>query len=485
MRPASGRSPLSHTGPVSVGKAKKEPTEKKDTAATAVPVEELEGQERASPSVKNASPKKRKEETAAESTEGAAAEALPPKSKKARAAPKPKRNEHVSEVKLPKPAPKLYRAANITRIATENMHTPPVELVGLLTAEWEALDGIGKTSYLLQEAADVARYEEELAAEKARWAAEDAPALPAARGDKEAEKGAGKAAGKEAKAAQKAEAKEAKKAEKAAANEAKQKKTALPTKPRSGYMLFGMEVRGPIVEANPELKSKVTEISKLIGAQWKQLNEEGRQVWEARVEEDKARFVSECEAACIDPTEVIPSWGKAAERAAKAAAAPKEVEREPTKVEAEVLDAIEELKKGGVSGLRTLHGWEVRVKARTAKEAKIAKSKEETEVEGVANEAEAARLVPVDLTVTAPKRVSKKKLTSLLAVKRAMGVLSLAPERVAAPKEAAAEEAAREVADEAPVAEEEKTATTVAAQEETETEEAKVGEALAEERAAR
>lgn len=97
--------------------------------------------------------------------------------------------------------------------------------------------------------------------------------------------------------------------ERAQKKEAKEKKAALPKKPRSSFLLFCGETRGAVLEEQPHLASKITEVSKVLGEKWAALDEEGKKVWETKVEEDKARFVSECEAVGVDPKDVVPSWG--------------------------------------------------------------------------------------------------------------------------------------------------------------------------------
>lgn len=47
----------------------------------------------------------------------------------------------------------------------------------------------------------------------------------------------------------------------------------------SAYFLFGSSVRARIISENPEFKSKVTEVAKLIGAEWREQSDAVKQGW--------------------------------------------------------------------------------------------------------------------------------------------------------------------------------------------------------------
>ena len=63
-------------------------------------------------------------------------------------------------------------------------------------------------------------------------------------------------------------------------------------------MFFSHARRPHLVEANPE--AKMGDISKLIGAEWKELSEEDKAPYEAEAAQDKERYATECEAAGIE-----------------------------------------------------------------------------------------------------------------------------------------------------------------------------------------
>jgi structure-specific recognition protein 1 len=60
-----------------------------------------------------------------------------------------------------------------------------------------------------------------------------------------------------------------------------------PKKNQSAYMHFGTAVRPKLREENPEMK--MTEISKLVGAKWKECDAESRKEFDAKAAADKAR----------------------------------------------------------------------------------------------------------------------------------------------------------------------------------------------------
>ena len=102
---------------------------------------------------------------------------------------------------------------------------------------------------------------------------------------------------REEKAAEK-EAKAVERAEKKARAEAKK---AEPKKPRTAYFIFCAERRGPLVEANPELKSKVTEVAKLLAAEWKEVSAEQKTALDAQAAAERDTYLLECDAAGVVP----------------------------------------------------------------------------------------------------------------------------------------------------------------------------------------
>lgn len=64
-------------------------------------------------------------------------------------------------------------------------------------------------------------------------------------------------------------------------------------RPMNAYMLFSKEKRGEIIQQKPELKSKVTEVAKLIGNHWKEMTDEEKAKYQNLALEDKQRYESE------------------------------------------------------------------------------------------------------------------------------------------------------------------------------------------------
>ena len=97
---------------------------------------------------------------------------------------------------------------------------------------------------------------------------------------------------------EKAEEREAKKKQREAEKAAK---AAHPTKPRSAYFIFCASERDRIVEEAPELKGKVTEISKICGTRWKEISEDDKKSLETEAEAERLQYLAACEAAGIEP----------------------------------------------------------------------------------------------------------------------------------------------------------------------------------------
>ena len=67
-----------------------------------------------------------------------------------------------------------------------------------------------------------------------------------------------------------------------------------PKGAKSGYIFFSMAARPKISQANPDMK--LTEVSKVLGEQWKCLEEKQKAKYSKMAEEDKIRYKEECEA---------------------------------------------------------------------------------------------------------------------------------------------------------------------------------------------
>ena len=298
--------------------------------------------------------KAEKEARAAERAERAAEKAALAAQKAELAAEKAARKAaKEAEPKKPLSAYIIFGNEQRQRVREENPEASVTEQITLLGAAWKALTEEQRQVYEEKAEADKARYAAECeaaglgspesrAAEKAAARAAEKEARAAERSEerarmaaaREAEKAAEKAAIAEAKALAKAE-KEAEKAEKEAEKEAerqeasrvraekaarkaekeaaRQAKQAEPRKPLSAYIIYGNEHRVRVREANPD--ATVTELVSLLGAEWKALTEEQRQVYEEKAEADKARYDAECVAAGLGTAE-----SRAAEKAAARAA---------------------------------------------------------------------------------------------------------------------------------------------------------------------
>ena len=91
-------------------------------------------------------------------------------------------------------------------------------------------------------------------------------------------------------------------------------------RPQSSYLLYCASVRAELKEANPE--AKVTDLAKLMGANWKELDAEGRTVFEAQANTDKLRYAEELSRAEMVPEEKKKRRAKAAPKAKAKEAAP-------------------------------------------------------------------------------------------------------------------------------------------------------------------
>ena len=67
-----------------------------------------------------------------------------------------------------------------------------------------------------------------------------------------------------------------------------------PKGAKSAYIFFSMATRSTISQANPDMKP--TDVSKVLGEQWKCLDEKQKAKYSKMAEEDKIRYKEECEA---------------------------------------------------------------------------------------------------------------------------------------------------------------------------------------------
>ena len=74
----------------------------------------------------------------------------------------------------------------------------------------------------------------------------------------------------------------------------KAKKADGPKKPKSGFMFYSQERRVTLKEEQPTLK--ITDASKVIGAEWKALSETDKQKYQDLSEADRKRYAEEKEA---------------------------------------------------------------------------------------------------------------------------------------------------------------------------------------------
>eukprot|EP01066_Platyproteum_vivax_P019957 Platyproteum_vivax@DN7726_c0_g1_i1.p1 len=73
----------------------------------------------------------------------------------------------------------------------------------------------------------------------------------------------------------------------------KKKDPNAPKKCRSAYMFFSTKRRPELWEQDPNLKSKVGDCARVIGAEWNQLSEKDRVPFQLEAEQDKKRYLEE------------------------------------------------------------------------------------------------------------------------------------------------------------------------------------------------
>ncbi|CAI9149099.1 unnamed protein product, partial [Rangifer tarandus platyrhynchus] len=65
-----------------------------------------------------------------------------------------------------------------------------------------------------------------------------------------------------------------------------------PKRPLSAFIFFSKEKREEIIKKNPELKSKLAEVGKMVGEAWGKLSEAQKKPYETKAVQDKARYTS-------------------------------------------------------------------------------------------------------------------------------------------------------------------------------------------------
>ncbi|CEM05756.1 unnamed protein product, partial [Vitrella brassicaformis CCMP3155] len=66
-----------------------------------------------------------------------------------------------------------------------------------------------------------------------------------------------------------------------------------PKRARSAFILFTMDRRDELIAQDPNLYGRVTEVSKICGAEWKSMTDEQRNSYKIKAEKDKARYERE------------------------------------------------------------------------------------------------------------------------------------------------------------------------------------------------
>lgn len=66
-----------------------------------------------------------------------------------------------------------------------------------------------------------------------------------------------------------------------------------PKRPLSAFIFFSKEKREEIIKKNPELKSKLAEVGKMVGEAWGKLSEAQKKPYETKAVQDKARYERE------------------------------------------------------------------------------------------------------------------------------------------------------------------------------------------------
>eukprot|EP00922_Rhytidocystis_sp_ex-Travisia-forbesii_P019902 GHVS01029379.1.p4 GENE.GHVS01029379.1~~GHVS01029379.1.p4 ORF type:complete len:101 (+),score=25.23 GHVS01029379.1:205-507(+) len=82
------------------------------------------------------------------------------------------------------------------------------------------------------------------------------------------------------------------KADKKTTKRAKKDKSA-PKRAKSAFLFFSIERRKELVEAKPELQSKIAEVSKMLGVEWGKMTDVDKERHEKSAQGDKGRYERE------------------------------------------------------------------------------------------------------------------------------------------------------------------------------------------------
>lgn len=179
-----------------------------------------------------------------------------PKEAKTKAPPKKKAKRDPNKPKAARSAYVFYAEATRPRCKEENPKATTQELMRLVADEWKKADDDDKAPFVVKATADKKRNKEEMkdyVPPEVDSDEEDAPA-------------------KKVKA---------------------KKDPNAPKRPTSSYFLYMKAVREQVKKDNPDVANKVSEIAKLLGAQWKAEDAETKKPYEDEAAVLKAQYVIE------------------------------------------------------------------------------------------------------------------------------------------------------------------------------------------------
>uniref|UniRef100_A0A7S2F6D7 FACT complex subunit SSRP1 n=1 Tax=Octactis speculum TaxID=3111310 RepID=A0A7S2F6D7_9STRA len=231
-----------------------------------VPTKKKKPKKTASPQRRSPSP------SGSEESDGGSDDSLPPAvavpnkkvkatMKKRESSPPPPEPKKAGKKKKDPLAPKGKRSAymlysNSVRadIKAANPSVPPTEIMKLVAASWNSLDDEGKVKWKEEEGVDKLRHEQEMMAYE--------PSAEFLATSTEAPK-----------------------------SKKKKKDPNAPKKPTTTYFAYIAEKRAQVKIENPD--ASVTDVSKLLGAQWKALSAEDKAPFEEMARKDKIRYQEE------------------------------------------------------------------------------------------------------------------------------------------------------------------------------------------------
>ncbi|CAJ1940639.1 unnamed protein product [Cylindrotheca closterium] len=182
------------------------------------------------------------------------------------------------------------------KVAAENPEAKSTEITKMLGAMWRELDGDGKKKYDRKAKADHDRYasaKETYDAKVAKEAEEgnadsDDDAEPMETNETDDEEVEDSSVGGSTKKGAGTEVIVKKKAKRA------KKDPNAPKRPISAFFYFSKEMRPKVAAENPEAKS--TEITKMLGAMWRELDGDGKKKYDRKAKADHDRYASAKEA---------------------------------------------------------------------------------------------------------------------------------------------------------------------------------------------